>query len=172
MDGRRAAAYGRSMHQHTHQLEPAVARRGEGEARWWFGALAEIKVTAAQSGGLLSVLEITEPPGMEGPLHVHHREDETFWILEGGATFQIGDSTVEAGAGDVLFGPRGIPHRYSTGPEGCRLLFIMTPGGFEDLVREMSVPARSRTLPPPSDEDPDWEHVAAVATSHGCELLG
>jgi hypothetical protein len=52
------------------------------------------------------------------------------------------------------------------------MLFIMTPGGFEDLVREMSVPAQRRTLPPPSDAEPDWAHVAAVAKAHGCELLG
>lgn len=48
----------------------------------------------------------------------------------------------------------------------------MTPGGFEDLIRDMSVPAQSRTLPPTSDQEPDWEEVAAVAQAHGCELLG
>ena len=48
----------------------------------------------------------------------------------------------------------------------------MTPGGFEGLVREMSVPAGSRTLAPPSDEEPDLERVAAVAQAYGCELLG
>ena len=47
----------------------------------------------------------------------------------------------------------------------------MTPGGFENLVRGMGQPAQSRTLPPPSDEEPDWEHVAAVAKANDCELL-
>jgi len=61
-----------------------------------------------------------------------------------------------ASAGDFAFGPRGIPHRYTVGAAGCRMLFIMTPGGFENLVREMSVPALSCTLPPASDEEPDW----------------
>ena len=51
------------------------------------------------------------------------------------------------------------------------MLFICTPGGFENLVREMSGPAQRRTLPPPADEEPDWEHVAAVAKANGCELL-
>jgi hypothetical protein len=68
-------------------------------------------------------------------------------------------------------GPRDIPHRYTVGPDGCRMLFICTPGGFEDLVREMSVPAESWTLPPASDEEPDFEHVAKVAQAHGAELL-
>lgn len=113
-----------------------------------------------------------EPPGDEAPWHVHHREDEGFWLLEGSATFEVGDTTIEAHAGDYLFGPRDIPHRYTVGPDGCRMLFILTPGGFEDLVIAMSESAASRTLPPPSDEEPDWERVAAVAAAHGCELLG
>ena len=149
----------------------AVARRGEGEARWWFEALAEIRLTADQTGGALSVVEVTEPPGAAAPLHVHHREDETFVILEGEVTFEVGGAAVSAASGDVVFAPRGIPHLYSVGPAGCRMLFVTNPGGFEALVREMSVPAATRTLPPPSDAPPDMEMVAAVATAHGCELL-
>ena len=159
------------MTESTQTLAPVATPRGEGEAIWWFGSLAEIKVTAEQTGGTISILEITEPPNMEGPLHVHHREDEGFWILEGSATFEVGGETIEAKAGDYLFGPRDIPHRYSTGPDGCKLLFVMTPGGFENLVREMGVPAERRELPPESDEEPDWERVAAIAEANSCELL-
>jgi mannose-6-phosphate isomerase-like protein (cupin superfamily) len=156
----------------TALLKPFLTASDEGEARWWFACLAEIKVTAEQTNGLLSIIEITEGPNAQGPLHVHHREDEGFWILEGDVTIEIGDETVHAHAGEFAFGPRGIPHRYAVGPDGCRMLFIMTPGGFERLVRDMSVPAASRTLPPPSDEEPDWGHIAAVAAANGCELLG
>lgn len=103
---------------------------------------------------------------------VHHREDEGFWSLEGEVTLQVGDATIEASAGDYAFGPRGVPHRYTVGDAGCRTLFICTPGGFEDLVRDMSRPAQSRTLPPPSPEQPDIERLQAIALEHGCELLG
>jgi quercetin dioxygenase-like cupin family protein len=153
-------------------LAPFAVARDGGEARWWFGCLAVIKATAADTGGQMTIVEITEPPGAEGPLHVHHREDEGFWILEGEATFEVGGRTIEARAGDYVFGPRGVPHRYSVGAGGCRLLFVFTPGGFEDLLRAMSEPAASRTLPPPSDVEPDWERIAAVAAAHGAELLG
>lgn len=153
-------------------LKPLVVTRDEGEARWWFSNLSIIKATAADTGGQMSILEITEPPDTDGPLHVHHREDEGFWILEGSATFQVGDTIVEAQAGDYVFGPRDIPHKYTVGSAGCRMLFIMTPGGFEDLVIDMSEPAGSRTLPPPSEQEPDWERVAAIAKAHGAELLG
>ncbi len=155
----------------TQPLEALVVGRDEGEARWWFGSLAVIRATADDTGGLMTIVEVTEAPGAEAPLHVHYREDEGFYILEGSATIQVGDTSFEVGPGDYAFGPRDIPHRYSIGPDGCRMLFICTPGGFENLVKEMSVPAKRRTLPPPSDEEPDWEHVAAVAKANGCELL-
>lgn len=147
-----------------------ATKAGQGDARWWFAALAEIKVTAADTDGQLSIVEMTEPPGAEAPLHVHYREDEAFWILEGEVTLQVGDETIEASAGDFAWGPRDVPHKYKVGPDGCRMLFICVPGGFEDLVVEMSEPAQSRTLPPAPGE-PDMEHVAAVAKAHDCELL-
>jgi quercetin dioxygenase-like cupin family protein len=152
-------------------LKPVAVRSDEGEARWWFNGLAVIKATAADTGGQMTIVEMTGPPGTEAPLHVHHREDEAFWVLEGDVTFEVGNTTIEAHAGDYAFGPRDIPHRYTVGDAGCRMLFICTPGGFEDLVIAMSEPARTRTLPPPSDEEPDIEQIAAIAEAHGAELL-
>jgi quercetin dioxygenase-like cupin family protein len=156
----------------TRSLDPVVVPGDQGESRWWLGALAVIKATAADTGGQLTIVEMTEPPGAEAPLHVHYREDEAFWILEGSATFEVGGETIEASAGDYLFGPRGIPHRFTVGDSGCRMLFICTPGGFEELVRGMSEPAAARTLPPPSDAPPDMERVASVAEAYGCALVG
>ncbi len=159
-------------------LAPAAVASDDGEALWWGGGLAVVKAGAADTGGLMTILEITEPPDAEAPLHVHHNEDEAFWILEGSAVFEVGDVTFDAHAGDYLFGPRDVPHRYTTGPQGCRMLFILTPGGFEGLVREMSEPAGSRTLPPPSapdsdsGESPDMQQIAAMTGRYGCEILG
>ena len=137
------------------------------EALDFLGATARVLAT----GGSLGLVHIDKPAGDMPPLHVHHNEDEAFFILEGSVDLEVGGQAIAAGPGDYAWGPRGIPHRYTVGPEGCRMLFICTPGGFENLVREMSVPAESRTLPPPSDAEPDWEHVAAVAEANGCELL-
>jgi quercetin dioxygenase-like cupin family protein len=155
-------------------LEARFVRRDEGEARWWFGALAEIKASAADTGGQMTVVEVTEHPGAEAPLHVHHRDDEGFWILEGEVTFEVGEETIEASAGDYVFGPRGIPHRFTVGDQGCRMLFIMVPGGMEDLIRATSEPAASRTLPPPPEAEPTPEEIEglkAIVKEHGYELL-
>jgi quercetin dioxygenase-like cupin family protein len=156
-------------------LDPVAVSHREGEARWWGDGLAVIKTTAADTGGQMTILEITEPPDQEAPLHVHHTEDEGFWILDGSATFEVGDQTIEARAGDYLLGPRDIPHRYTTGPDGCRMLFIFTPGGFEDVLRAVSRPAESRTLPPAVDgtplSDEDMQRMQAAIQAHGCELL-
>lgn len=155
-------------------LKPTAVRSDEGEARWWFGGLAVLKATAADTGGQLTIVEVTEPAG-EAPLHVHHRDDEAFWILEGDVTFEVGDATIEAHAGDYVFAPRGIPHRYTVGEGGCRMLFILVPGGIEDVIRKTSEPAKGRTLPAPTEKEPtpeELERLKAIVEEHGYELLG
>ena len=154
----------------TTETVPARAlAAGAGEARWWFGQLAVIKATAKDTGGGHTLVEITVNPGYETPLHIHHREDEGFWMLAGSATFTVGDQTVEAGPGAYLFGPRNVPHKWKAGTDGARLLYLFAPGGFEDLILEMSEPARELVPPPPDVRPPD--NAVEVATRFGVELL-
>ena len=113
-------------------------------------------------------------PGRGGALHVHYREDEGFWILEGEVTFEVGEATIEASAGDYVFGPRNIPHRFTVGPNGCRMLFIFVPVGIEDVIRATSEPAATRTLPPPPEHEPDAaeiERLKEIVAEYGGELL-
>jgi quercetin dioxygenase-like cupin family protein len=162
------------MTQETDQitaLDPLAVASNDGEARWWFGTLAVIKTTAAQTGGQLTIVDVTNPPGLEAPLHVHYRDDEGFWILQGSVAFEVGDTKIAASAGDYVFGPRNIPHRYTVGDAGCRMLFIMVPGGLEDVIRATSEPAKSLTVPPPPDEEPDMDAIRAIVRQHGYELL-
>jgi len=140
-----------------------------GQQRWFFGMLAEVKASAADTAGAYTLVEITAPAGLESPRHVHHREDEGFYVLDGSVTVQVGDETVELGAGRHAFGPRGIPHRFTIGPDGARMLWVLTPGGFEDLIDEASVPAERPTVPPPTVMPP--EDAAEIVLRHGNELL-
>jgi mannose-6-phosphate isomerase-like protein (cupin superfamily) len=107
-------------------INPIAVSSIEGEARWWFDSQAVINSSAAQTDGQMSIIEITAPPGSRALLLLNHREDEGFWILKGDAKFEVGDTTIEGHAGDFLLGPRDIPHRYTVGDNGCRMLFIMT----------------------------------------------
>ena len=146
----------------------------EGEAMWWFGGLATIKATREQTGGHYTLVEVLEPEG-EGPLHVHYREDEGFWVLEGELTFQIGDETIKASPGSFLFGPKDVPHAYTVDSGPARLLFILSPAGFEECLYATSEPAQERTLPPSPEGPPneaEMEQLATTVRQYGCEVLG
>ena len=149
---------------------------GEGEAWWWVGVLATIKATKEQTGGLYSLVEILAPDGYGSVLHVHHFEDEGFYILEGELTFYVGDQTVKARPGSFLFGPKDVPHAFTVDSGPARLLFVLSPAGFEGLIREMGEPARSLTVPPPQPEEPpdeaEMERLAALGARYGAEQLG
>jgi mannose-6-phosphate isomerase-like protein (cupin superfamily) len=156
----------------TFALDP-----GEGEALWWMGGLATIKATGEQTGGRYSLVEILVPefPKEEGLLHVHHFEDEGFYILEGEMTFYVGDQTIKASPGSFLFGPKDVPHAFSVDSGPARLLFILSPAGMEGLIREMGEPARSLSVPPQPEEPPDdaeMERLMAIAARYGGEMLG
>lgn len=144
---------------------------GSGEARWWFGLLAEIKAKAIDTAGQFTLIEVTCPPRYEGVQHVHHREDEAFWVLEGDVTLDIGGTVIEATVGDYAFGPRDIPHSFVVGDTGCRMLFVLTPGGFEDFVMATSEPAQSRVVPAPHDEMPDMAELQEIAAKFGGEIV-
>jgi quercetin dioxygenase-like cupin family protein len=139
---------------------------GEGNARWWGGGLATIKATGQGTGGLYSIVEVLEARGAQAPLHLHRKEDEGFWILEGEMTFHVGEETIKASPGSFLFGPKGVPHRYTVESGPARMLFLLSPAGFEDFIYATSEPARERTLPPAPDGPPDeaeMEQLAALA---------
>lgn len=143
----------------------------DGEALWWWGNLAVLRLTGEDTDGGLTVVDLTMGPDRMTPPHVHHREEETFHVLEGSLTFTIGDETVQAGPGDLVVGPRDIPHRFAAGPDGARVLFLLTPSGLEGLIREQGTPATERTLPPPGSPPPNLEKAREIAIRYGCELL-
>ena len=146
-----------------------IAPTARSRQYWFFGMLAEVKASAADTGGMYTLLEITAPPGLQTPLHVHYREDEGFYVLEGSVTIEVGDQTVELAAGQHAFGPRDIPHRFTVGPDGAHMIWVLTPGGFDDFVDEVSVSADTPTVPPASVMPP--EDAAEIVLRHGMELL-
>ena len=97
-------------------------------------------IDGTRTGGAFSLVEHPLPPRALGsPIHTHTNEDEYSYILEGRVGLQLGDEVIEAGPGDLVFKPRGIPHAFwNAGDEPARLLEIISPAGFENYFRELA----------------------------------
>jgi mannose-6-phosphate isomerase-like protein (cupin superfamily) len=142
------------------------------ESIWFFDQLADVRVTGAQTAGKYDVVEIWGPPGTQTPLHLHHDEAEGFAVLEGEATFWVGDTSFTLRAGEFAEAPAAVPHCWqNTGDGDCRMLVTSSPARFADFVRELGTPATSRTLPV-LEGPPDVERVVGIAAAHGIEILG
>ena len=156
---------------------------GSDRARWWLGGLSTIKARGKETGGLCTLIEMFEPQGVEVPIHVHHNEDEAFYVLEGQMSFYVGEETYKAAPGTFVFGPKDVPHTYTVDSGPAKLLFVLSPAGFEGFIEAVSEPAKARTLPPPQTETPPAEAApeeaemedfdfAALEARYGCEILG
>jgi len=154
-------------------VSPIAHQPGEGDARWFLGALGTIKAAAETTGGQLAVLEFLWPQGSGSPLHVHHNEDEWFYVIAGELTLWVDGKVIQAPAGSFVYGPRDIPHTFLvTSTEPARFLMVTEPAPFADFVRAMSEPAQTLTLPPASVQPPTPEELTAVAADYGMEILG
>lgn len=138
-------------------LAPILTRKSLENTYQYGGGIISILLSAADTGGQFSIWESTQKPGGEPPLHVHHTADETFLVQEGHMRFMVGDKVIDAPAGSVVFGPRGIPHTFRIKSEYARAITVCTPGGFEEWFRTLGRPAASFDLPaavqPPSPDD-------------------
>lgn len=144
---------------------------GEGEKYWFLGTVMEVKVSGEETGGQFSILEEIDPPDFVTPLHIHHKEDEYFYLLEGEATFTIGDRTISAKPGTFVFAPRDIAHMYRVeGGQPAKILSMLAPAGLEELFIKCSVPATEYALPP-DDVEMDMDLLFAEAPDYGVEVL-
>ena len=153
-------------------LAPIAHRPGEEEQLWFFGGLTTIKADAAETGGRVMVTEHLAPRGSGSPLHVHHNEDEWFYVIEGELTIWVAGKTVVAGPGAFAYGPRDIPHTFVVSSERARFLLVAEPAGLEGFIRALAVPAAAPEIPPAPTAPPDMEPGLRAAADHGREMLG
>jgi quercetin dioxygenase-like cupin family protein len=134
----------------THSETAHVVRPGEGlSVRWGPAGTIRILAGADSTDGSFSVVESTEAPGSAAPLHVHHGEAEAFYILEGTIELTCGDQTLTAGAGDFVYTPRDVPHRYAVvGEQPARVLLLFSRPGFESFFAEAGAPLDRPAAPP------------------------
>ncbi len=130
---------------------------GPGEQLVW-------KATGATTQGVLDTAELKALPQANAPEHIHHWNDESFYILEGTFRLKVGERWIDAPAGTFAFVPRGTAHAWlNVGAEPGRILLVFTPGGahqyFEDLT-----PLLGGTVDP--------ERLVPILHQHGVELVG
>ncbi len=160
------------MNSTSSQVTPIVAGPGEGEAVWFLGVLATIKSSAETTGGAVAVIEHLAPRGAGSPLHVHSREDEWFYVIEGELTLWVGGETIVAPAGSFVFGPKGIPHTFMVSSPEARFLLVAEPAGFEKFMRAAGEPAARLEIPPAATEPADVAALSAAAARYGIEITG
>ena len=121
------------------QLIPRKLAETEGQAYWFLNNLSVIKATSASTGGKFSLTWSRSWPGHATPYHLHHVEDEAFWIIEGEFTFICDGAKMVAGPGGYVFLPHGIPHGVrASSSMPATMLILATPGdGFQGLMMEM-----------------------------------
>jgi mannose-6-phosphate isomerase-like protein (cupin superfamily) len=141
----------------------AFKLESDGGERLRFGEVEIlIKVAADTTGGAYTVFEENQP--VDTPLHVHEREDELFYVLEGEHVFRVGERDHHAGPGDLVFAPRGVPHsQQRVVPRVGRTLVVASPGGLEGFFRELADADRDGSLGP--------EAYARASERHGITWL-
>jgi mannose-6-phosphate isomerase-like protein (cupin superfamily) len=148
-----------------------VLGAGEGQSIWFLNNRMTIKATGRTTGGAYGLLETELAPRFSPPLHVHHREDESFWILDGEVSVRCGERTFRAGPGAFIFLPRDVPHTFVVeGDRPARMLTLLTPGGGEGFFVEGGRPAEHDGLPPAAP--PDIPKLKQVSERFGADIIG
>jgi quercetin dioxygenase-like cupin family protein len=132
---------------------------------WFLTNRVRVHISGAETGGAFALLEASGPPGDQPPLHVHHHDDEGFYVLDGELTLWVGDAVHVLRAGEGMLAPRGVPHTLRVGDSEARWLVTSSPAGFEGFVRAIGTPAPATAMPDP-------EELARVAAVYGIEILG
>jgi len=137
------------------------------EERRFLGVPTWIKADRSLTNGRLSLVEQVIPAGFGSPWHVHHSEDESFYVLSGRMTVILDGTVHSLAAGDFAFGPRGVPHGFRIdGTEPARILLMTSGSDFADFIGETSVAMDAVPT------EPDLAAFAAAAERHNISILG
>ncbi len=150
---------------------PATAHANRPQPLWFIENLAYLHLGGEDTRGAYHLGEVVGRRGDMPPLHVHHRDDETFYVLEGELTLFLGEQEVTVGPGQAALAPRDVPHVYRVESEVARWLVITSPAGFEKFVRAIAERADRDELPP-TGRRINPEALARAAAEAGIEVLG
>jgi quercetin dioxygenase-like cupin family protein len=150
----------------------ARGRRSLDRSVWYSGWLLTFLATAEETSGRFALIEATARKGNVPPRHIHRREEETFYVLEGEMNVTVGDRTFEATPGTLVCLPRDVAHSFAIESEQLRALILLTPAGLEGFFKEFSVPAPAMTLPPPDElAYSEVQRMLEAAPRYGLEFV-
>jgi quercetin dioxygenase-like cupin family protein len=135
-------------------VQEQIAAASESQYRNYQGGYFKVLISPEQTGGAMALIDITLPQGVEPPPHLHTREDETFYLLEGEISFHIGGEIIQAATGQAVFAPRLVPHHFRIMTPEAKFLTLITPGQFLEHFMEYSFPATELRVVPPQGPPP------------------
>jgi mannose-6-phosphate isomerase-like protein (cupin superfamily) len=125
----------------TPQIERVVT-----EPRWFIHYLTRVHVSNEATEGAFSLIEMSAKR-FDSPLHIHHHESETFFVLDGVLHVHVPGQSVELRAGDAYHTPLGVPQMYQVVSDSARWLVLTAPGGFDEHIVGQSEPAERDEIP-------------------------
>jgi quercetin dioxygenase-like cupin family protein len=143
-----------------------------GPSYWGPGDRYTFLVTGAQTNGAFFIMEAIVPPGGGPPSHIHSREEEAFYLLEGSLDFTLGDKRLKVSTGDFVQIPRGTVHGFrNAGSTMARMLVFCAPAGLEKYFEEVFEPVQDRSVSPPPITDALIARLLAAAPKYGLEYV-
>ena len=148
-----------------HQLQPKVTRRSDAAGG---SHIADVQsnyfLRGEHTGGSFSLTEIVFQPGSQGtPLHVHTREEETYYVIEGELEAHVGGEKVILGPGGSVMLPRNIKHKvFPIGNIATRVLMVISPPGLEGMLMQLDAI---------SSGEFDMENVVRLSKQYGVQIL-
>jgi len=139
---------------------------------WYLGLLMSVLIPSKDTGGSFSLIHGFEIKGLEPPPHLHTKEDESFYLLDGEINYTVGNEVFNAKKGDWMFLPRNIQHSFQVQTEQAEVLVHLSPGGFENFFIEMSEPAGELVIPPRPQGPPDVRRIVETASKYGIKFPG
>lgn len=136
------------------------------------GDLYTFLATGEQTGGAYCLADSIVTPGGGPPPHLHTREEESFYVVEGEITFQVNGEPIVATPGTFVQVPRGVPHAFRNNTsKPARMLIQCTPAGFENFMMEFASEVSGRTAAPIPPSPAEIQKLIEVAPKYGIQLL-
>ena len=148
-----------------------IRKPGEGRRIGIVGDVYRFLTTGEETDGKYATFEAIVPPGSGPPPHIHSREEESFLVLEGEMTFQLGDERFVAGEGTFLNMPVGSLHCFKNeSDKTARLLISLAPAGLEEMFFEVGQPLADDVTDAPPPNEAEIKKLLEAAPRYGVEI--